>query len=42
MRRLREQRLAGVALYPAIMPALAPWAEKLDVPTPVAAARTRP
>ena len=34
MRRLREQRLRGVALYPTILPALAPWAEKLKVALP--------
>ena len=34
MRRLREQRTNGVALYPTIMPALAPWAEKLRVAVP--------
>jgi L-lactate dehydrogenase len=34
MRRLREQRLKGVALYPTIMPSLAPWAEKLKVALP--------
>ncbi len=36
MARLREQRENGVALYPTIMPALVPWAEKLgvDVPKP--------
>ncbi len=34
MRRLREQRANGVALYPTIMPALAPWAEKLRVAVP--------
>ena len=32
--RLREQRAHGVALYPTIMPALAPWAEKLGVAVP--------
>jgi L-lactate dehydrogenase len=32
MRRLEEQRARGVALYPAIMPALLPWAEKLGFP----------
>ena len=38
MKRLREQREHGIALYPTIMPALAPWAEKLGVvvPSPVA------
>ena len=36
MRRLREQRAHGVALYPTIMPALLPWAEKLGVPVPAA------
>src|SRR5262249_50056730 len=31
----RRQALTdGVALYPGIMPALAPWAEKLRVPAP--------
>ncbi len=30
----REQQRAGVALHPAIMPALAPWAAKLGVPQP--------
>jgi hypothetical protein len=34
MTRLREQRAQGVALYPTIMPALEPWAEKLDVVMP--------
>ena len=34
MRRLRDQRLQGVALYPSIMPALAPWAAKLAVAVP--------
>jgi L-lactate dehydrogenase len=34
MRRLREQRERGVALYPTIMPALAPWVEKLGVALP--------
>ena len=34
MRRLREQRENGVALYPTIMPALLPWAEKLGVAPP--------
>lgn len=32
--RLREQREHGVALYPTIMPALVPWAEKLGVASP--------
>jgi len=36
MRRLREQRAEGVALYQTIMPALLPWAEKLGVPVPAA------
>ena len=31
MRRYREQKANGVALYPTIMPALKPWAEKLGV-----------
>ena len=34
MRRLREQREQGVALYPSIMPTLVPWAEKLGVAVP--------
>jgi len=34
MKRLREQRAQGVALYPTIMPALVPWAEKLGVVVP--------
>ena len=34
MRRLREQRENGVALYPTIMPALLPWAENLNVAPP--------
>jgi LDH2 family malate/lactate/ureidoglycolate dehydrogenase len=34
MRRLREQRENGVALYPTIMPKLMPWGEKLRVPAP--------
>ena len=34
MARLREQRERGVALYPTIMPALAPWADKLGVALP--------
>ena len=34
MRRLREQREKGVALYPTIMPKLVPWAEKLRMPAP--------
>lgn len=37
MQRLRAQTAEGVSLYPTIMPALAPWAEKLGVlgPTPL-------
>ena len=34
LRRLREQRAKGVALYPAIMPKLLPWAEKLGAEAP--------
>jgi L-lactate dehydrogenase len=34
LRRYRDQRENGVALYPTIMPALAPWAEKLGVALP--------
>ena len=37
MKRHREQTAHGVALFPAIMPSLQPWAEKLKVvaPSPV-------
>ncbi len=34
LRLHREQRATGVALHPTIMPALAPWAQKLGVPPP--------
>ena len=34
LRRRREQNAAGVALYPTIMPAIAPWADKLGVAPP--------
>lgn len=34
--RRAEQLAAGVALHPKILPALAPWAEKLRVPPPAA------
>lgn len=34
MARLREQREHGVLLYPSILPALVPWAEKLGVAVP--------
>ena len=34
MRRLREQRATGVALYPTILPALLPWSAKLGVTPP--------
>ena len=34
MRRLREQRANGVALYPTILPALLPWSAKLGVTPP--------
>lgn len=34
MQRYREQTANGVALFPTIMPALAPWAEKLGVAPP--------
>ncbi len=34
MTRMREHRAQGVALYPTIMPALEPWAEKLGVAMP--------
>ena len=33
-RAMREQREHGVALHPTILPALAPWAEKLGVASP--------
>jgi len=38
LQRRREQTAHGVALYPAIMPALAPWAQKygIAVPLPIA------
>ena len=32
--RWREQEQSGIALHPSIMPALAPWAERLQVATP--------
>ena len=38
LQRFREQTARGVALYPAIMPALAVWAEKYGVTLPVALA----
>lgn len=38
LRLYRDQSARGVALYPAIMPALAPWAERLGVVPPVAIA----
>jgi LDH2 family malate/lactate/ureidoglycolate dehydrogenase len=34
MRRYRDQKTNGVALYPTIMPALKPWADKLGVVMP--------
>jgi LDH2 family malate/lactate/ureidoglycolate dehydrogenase len=34
LRRREEQLAKGIALYPAIMPALAPWAEKLGLAMP--------
>ena len=34
MTRFKEQREKGVALYPTIMPGIAPWAEKLGVNMP--------
>ncbi len=34
LKRRREQLAKGVALYPAIMPALEPWATKLEVALP--------
>jgi len=36
LRRYREQKAHGVALYPTIMPALLPWGEKLGVTVPSA------
>jgi hypothetical protein len=36
MARLKEQRAKGRALYPTIMPALVPVAEKLGVAAPKA------
>ena len=36
LRRYREQKAHGVALYPTIMPALVPWGEKLGVTVPSA------
>ena len=38
MKRRREQLANGVALYPAIMPALEPWAAKLGIGLPLAIA----
>lgn len=35
MKRRRDQRQNGVALFPGILPALQPWAEKLDCPLPL-------
>ena len=35
MKRLRDQRARGVALYPTIMPALLPWAQKLGIAVPM-------
>jgi L-lactate dehydrogenase len=37
--RYRTQRAQGVALHPTILPALAPWGAKLNVPMPAAVAR---
>ena len=34
MKRYREQMANGVALFAGIMPALAPWAEKLGLTPP--------
>ena len=34
LRRRREQLAGGVTLHPAILPALAPWAQRLGVPLP--------
>jgi L-lactate dehydrogenase len=43
LRLYREQRASGVALHPAIMPALAPWGEKLRVaPPPTITRRSSP
>ena len=38
MKRRREQLANGVALYPAIMPAIEPWAAKLGIGLPLAIA----
>ena len=37
----RAQSVEGVALYPAIMPALTPWSEKYAVTTPTSLALSR-
>jgi hypothetical protein len=34
--RYREQRAQGVALHPTILPGLASWGAKLNVPLPAA------
>ena len=34
MKRLREQTANGVALFPAIMPSLQPWADRFNVAVP--------
>jgi LDH2 family malate/lactate/ureidoglycolate dehydrogenase len=39
LKRRAEQLAQGVELYPRIMPALAPWAQKLGVTAPTAIAR---
>jgi len=36
LKRHREQTANGVALFPAIMPSLQPWAEKLGIAVPAA------
>jgi L-lactate dehydrogenase len=36
LQRYRDQLANGVALYPTILPALAPWAEKYGVALPEA------
>ena len=41
LRRLREQREKGVALYPTIMPKLVPWARKLGIEAPRSSTHSR-
>jgi LDH2 family malate/lactate/ureidoglycolate dehydrogenase len=42
LRRRAEQLVRGVALYPSILPALAPWADKFGVSLPAANPTIRP